>query len=294
MWETSPVGPFDRWPTGSGFEYFYGFVGGEANQYYPGLFEGTSAVEPPKTPEEGYTLNEDLGDRAISWLRQQKALTPDKPFFMYYAPGATHAPHHVPKEWSDKYKGKFDGGWDKQREETFARQKKLGVIPKDAVLTPRPKEIPAWDDMPAELKPILARQMEIYAGFLEQTDHHIGRVVDALEELGHPRRHADLSHHRRQRRVGGGHAQRLLQRDDDAERHARHRDAPSSCATRSTTSARPRPTTTTPSAGRTRCARPTSGPSRSRRTGAARATAPSSTGRTASTPRARRDRSSTT
>ena len=183
-WETSPVGPFDRWPTGSGFEYFYGFVGGEANQYYPGLFEGTSAVEPPRTPEEGYTLNEDLGDKAVRWLHQQKALAPDKPFFMYYAPGATHAPHHVPKEWSAKYKGKFDGGWDKQREETFARQKKLGVIPKDAVLTARPKEIPAWDDMPAELKPILAREMEIYAGFLEQTDHEIGRVVAALEELG--------------------------------------------------------------------------------------------------------------
>jgi arylsulfatase A-like enzyme len=183
MWENSPVGRFERWPTGSGFEYFYGFVGGEANQYYPGLFEGTSAIEPPRTPEEGYTLNEDLGDKAVAWLRQQKSLTPDKPFFMYYAPGATHAPHHVPKEWSAKYKGKFDGGWDKQREETFARQKKLGVIPKDAVLTARPKQIPAWDDMPAELKPILARQMEIYAGFLEQTDHHIGRVVATLEEL---------------------------------------------------------------------------------------------------------------
>jgi len=182
-WENSPVGPFERWPTGSGFEYFYGFVGGEANQYYPGLFEGTSAIEPPKTPEEGYTLNEDLGDKAVAWLRQQKSLTPDKPFFMYYAPGATHAPHHVPKEWSAKYKGKFDKGWDKQREETFARQKQLGVIPKDAVLTPRPKQIRAWDDMPAELKPILAREMEIYAGFLEQTDHHIGRVVAALEEL---------------------------------------------------------------------------------------------------------------
>ena len=129
MWETSPVGPFDRWPTGSGFEYFYGFVGGEANQYYPGLFEGTTAVEPPKTPEEGYTLNEDLGDKAINWLRQQKSLTPDKPFFMYYAPGATHAPHHVPKEWSDKYKGKFDEGWDKQREEIVRAAEEAGRDP---------------------------------------------------------------------------------------------------------------------------------------------------------------------
>lgn len=183
FWEVSPMGPFNQWPTGSGFEYFYGFVGGEANQYYPGLYQGTLAVEPPKTPEEGYTLTEDLADHAITWVRQQKALMPDKPFFMYFAPGATHAPHQVPKEWSDKYKGKFDGGWDKLRAETFARQKKLGLIPEDAELTARHKEIPAWDDMPAELKPVLARQMEIYAGFMEQTDHHVGRLVDALADL---------------------------------------------------------------------------------------------------------------
>jgi arylsulfatase A-like enzyme len=182
-WEVTPMGPFQQWPTGSGFEHFYGFVGGEANQYYPGLYEGTTAVEPPKTPEEGYTLTEDLANRATTWIRQQKALMPDKPFFVYFAPGATHAPHHVPKEWSDKYKGKFDGGWDKLREETLARQKKLGVIPTDAVLTARHKEIPAWDEMPADLKPVLARQMEIYAGFLEQVDHYIGQLVDTLEDL---------------------------------------------------------------------------------------------------------------
>jgi len=182
-WETSPMGPFHQWPTGSGFEYFYGFVGGEANQYYPGLFEGTQAVEPPKTPDEGYTLNQDLADKAIGWVRQQKALMPDKPFFMYFAPGATHAPHHVPEEWSAKYKGKFDGGWDKLREQTFARQKELGVIPREAELTRRPKEIPAWDEMPDKLKPVLAREMEIYAGFLEQTDFHIGRVLDTLQDL---------------------------------------------------------------------------------------------------------------
>jgi arylsulfatase A-like enzyme len=183
-WEVSPVGPFHQWPTGSGFEYFYGFVGGEANQYYPGLYEGTTAVEPPKTPEEGYTLNEDLADRAITWVRQQKALAPDKPFFMYYVPGATHAPHHVPAQWSDKYQGKFDAGWDVLREQIFAKQKELGVIPADAELTKRHKEIPAWEDMPAELKPVLARQMEIYAGFMEQTDHEVGRVVDAIDDLG--------------------------------------------------------------------------------------------------------------
>ncbi len=183
-WEVTPVGPFHQWPTGSGFEYFYGFVGGEANQYYPGLYEGTSAVEPPRTPEEGYTLTEDLADHAITWVRQQKALLPDKPFFMYFAPGATHAPHHVPEEWSEKYRGKFDDGWDILRERIIERQKKLGVVPQDAELTARHDEIPAWDDMPDELKPVLARQMEIYAGFLEQTDHEVGRVVDAIADLG--------------------------------------------------------------------------------------------------------------
>jgi arylsulfatase A-like enzyme len=183
-WEVSPVGPFRQWPTGSGVEYFYGFVGAEANQYYPGLYEGTAPVEPPKTPEEGYTLNEDLADHAITWVRQQKALMPDKPFFMYWAPGAVHAPHHVPKEWSDKYRGKFDAGWDVARERILARQKELGVVPADAELTRRHDEIPAWDDMPAELKPVLARQMEIYAGFLEQTDHELGRIVDTLQDLG--------------------------------------------------------------------------------------------------------------
>lgn len=184
VWEVSPVGPFQQWPTGSGFEYFYGFVGGEANQYYPGLYEGTMAVEPPKTPEEGYTLTEDLADHAVTWVRQQKALTPDKPFFMYFAPGATHAPHHVPKVWSDKYRGEFDAGWDVLREQIFARQKELGVIPGNAELTARHAEIPAWDDMPADLRPVLARQMEIYAGFMEQTDHEVGRVLAAIADLG--------------------------------------------------------------------------------------------------------------
>ena len=224
VWEVSPVGPFHQWPTGSGFEHFYGFIGGEANQYYPGLFEGTTPVEPEKTPEEGYTLNEDLADRAITWVRQQKALAPDKPFFMYYAPGATHAPHHVPKEWSDKYKGKFDDGWDVLREKILPKQKSLGVVPKDAELTARHAEIPAWNDMPAELKPVLARQMEIYAGFLEQTDFHVGRLVDAIDDLGRTREHADLLHHRRQRRIRGGHTERLLQRDVHAQRIGRHRD----------------------------------------------------------------------
>jgi arylsulfatase A-like enzyme len=184
VWETSPMGPFHAWPTGSGFEYFYGFIGGEAHQYYPAIYEGTIPVEPEKTPEEGYHFMEDMTDKAIKWVRQQKALMGDKPFFAYFAPGATHAPHHVTPEWADKYKGQFDDGWDALRERTFARQKELGVIPADAELTPRHEEIPAWDDMPEELKPVLSRQMEIYAGFLEFTDRHVGRLLDALEDLG--------------------------------------------------------------------------------------------------------------
>jgi arylsulfatase A-like enzyme len=184
VWQTSPVGPFDAWPTGGGgFEYFYGFIGGEANQWYPTLYEGTTPVEVKKTPEEGYHFMEDMTDKALAWIGQQKALAPDKPFFVYFAPGATHAPHHVPKEWADKYKGKFDQGWDKLREEIFARQKKLGVIPKDCELTKRHEEIPAWDKMPEALKPSLRRQMEVYAGFLEYADHHVGRLFDSLEKL---------------------------------------------------------------------------------------------------------------
>ena len=184
VWECSPAGPFDAWPTGGGgFEYFYGFVGGEANQWYPTLYEGTTPVEVKKTPEEGYHFLEDMTDKAMSWIGQQKALIPDKPFFVYFAPGATHAPHHVPKEWADKYKGMFDDGWDKLREATFAKQKKLGVIPEDCQLTARHKEIPAWDKMPEDLKPVLRRQMEVYAGFLEYTDHHVGRLLDMLEKF---------------------------------------------------------------------------------------------------------------
>ena len=184
VWQTSPMGPFDNWPTGSGFEHFYGFIGGETNQYAPAIYQDTVPVEPSKTAAEGYHFTEDMTDHAIDWIRQQKALMPDKPFFAYFAPGATHAPHHVPTEWSDKYRGKFDGGWDRLREETFARQKALGVIPEDAELTARAAEIPGWDEMPDDLKPVLSRQMEVYAGFLEHTDHHVGRLIDAIDDLG--------------------------------------------------------------------------------------------------------------
>ena len=184
-WQTSPVGPFDAWPSGGGgFETFYGFIGGENNQYYPALYDGFTPVEAGTTPEEGYHLTEDLADHAIDWVRTQKALAPEKPFFMYFAPGATHAPHHVPTEWADKYAGKFAGGWDVQRESTLARQKQLGVVPADAELTTRPDAIPSWHDMPEELKPVLERQMEVYAGFLEHVDHHVGRLIDSIETIG--------------------------------------------------------------------------------------------------------------
>ncbi|MFD6057689.1 sulfatase-like hydrolase/transferase [Rhodococcus wratislaviensis] len=185
VWESSPVGHFDHWPhPGGGFEYFYGFIGGETNQWYPAIYENTSPLEPWGTPDEGYHFMADMADKAIAWTKQQKALAPDKPFFTYFAPGATHAPHHVPKEWADKYRGKFDQGWDKLREETFARQKELGVVPREATLTARSPGIPAWEEMSEKLRPALARQMEVYAGFLAYTDHHVGRVLDSLDDLG--------------------------------------------------------------------------------------------------------------
>ncbi|WP_292765769.1 arylsulfatase [Microbacterium sp. UBA3486] len=180
VWETGPTGPFDHWPAFSGFERFYGFIGGETNQWTPALVDGVTAVEPPT--DEDYHLMPDLADKTIDYIRQQKSLTPDKPFFIYFAPGATHAPHHVPKDWIAKYEGAFDHGWDAQREQTFAKQIKLGVIAPDSKLTERPEGLPAWDDVPDEQKPILAHQMEVYAAFLEYADFHTGRVIDALEE----------------------------------------------------------------------------------------------------------------
>lgn len=181
-WEVSVSGPYDRWPTHSGFDKFYGFIGGETNQWAPAIYDGTIRVEHKKTPN--YHFTEDMTDQAIEWMQAQKSLTPDKPFYVYFATGATHAPHHAPKEYIDKYKGKFDQGWDKLREETFARQKKFGVIPQEAQLTARPKEIPAWDSLTPEQQKLLSRQMEVYAAFAEHTDHEIGRLIDALEETG--------------------------------------------------------------------------------------------------------------
>lgn len=181
-WEVSVSGPYDRWPTRSGFDKFYGFIGGETNQWAPAVYDGTVRVEVPHDPEYHFTT--DMTNQAINWVNAQQSLTPDKPFYMYFATGATHAPHHAPKAYIEKYKGKFDQGWDKLREETFARQKALGVIPQDAKLTPRPKEIPAWDDQTPEQKRLFARQMETFAGFAEHTDAEVGRLVQALEEMG--------------------------------------------------------------------------------------------------------------
>ena len=181
-WEVSPSGPTDRWPTRSGFDHFYGFIGGETNQWAPAIYEDMSRVEVPKDPNYHFTT--DMTNKAIGWMSAQKSLTPDRPFFIYYAPGATHAPHHAPKEYIDKYKGKFDQGWDKVREETLARQIKLGVVPAGTKLAPKPKEIKDWDKLSADEQKLFARQMEVFAGFGEHTDYEIGRLIQAIEDLG--------------------------------------------------------------------------------------------------------------
>lgn len=181
-WETSQSGPFDRWPTGEGFERFYGFMGGETDQFDPTLYDGTTPIMRPAGAR--YHLTEDMTDKAVSWLRTQHAVTPDKPMLLYFAPGATHAPFQAPREWIDRYKGKFDQGWDKMREEIFARQKRLGVIPADTVLTPRDARIPAWDSLTPDQKKIASRLMEVYAGFLAHTDAQIGKLIDALKANG--------------------------------------------------------------------------------------------------------------
>jgi arylsulfatase A-like enzyme len=182
-WQTSQAGPFDLWPTGLGFDYFYGFIGGDTSQWRPNATEGTKPIE-PYIGNPDYNFDYDIADQATKWIKMQKAVAPDRPFFCYYAPGATHAPHHPKRPWVEKYKGKFDQGWDKVREETFARQKTLGVIPADARLTGRAPGVPAWDSLSPEQKTVYARMMEVYAGYLEQTDHNVGRVVEAIRETG--------------------------------------------------------------------------------------------------------------
>ena len=176
------AGPFDRWPSGLGFDYFYGFLPGESNQYEPIVVENNTVIGTP--PGKDYYFPTDMADHTIAWIRDQKAQSPDKPFFVYFSTGGSHAPHHVPKEWADKYKGKFDQGWDRLREETFARQKALGVVPATAKLTERDAAFPAWDSLSADEKQLYARQMEVYAGYQEVTDHEIGRVVETIDGMG--------------------------------------------------------------------------------------------------------------
>src|SRR5215468_9280796 len=182
-WQTSEAGPFDLWPTGLGFNYFYGFIGGDTDQWHPSLVEGTKPIE-PYFGKPDYILDVDLADHAIDWIRKQKASAPQRPFLAYYATGTAHAPHHAPKEWIAKFKGKFDQGWDKVREDTLARQKKLGVVPADTQLSARPKELPAWDSLSADQKRLYARMAEVYAGALAHADYNIGRVIDAIREIG--------------------------------------------------------------------------------------------------------------
>jgi arylsulfatase A-like enzyme len=181
-WEASVAGPFDRWPTRQGFDKFYGFLGGETNQWAPFIYDGTHQVELPEDPD--YHFLTDMTDQSVAWLRYQKALTPDKPFFIYYAPGATHAPHHVPAHWIARWKGKFDQGWDAMREQILARQVELGVVPRGTKLAPKPEAIPDWDSLSGDEQRLFARQAEVFAAFVQMTDHEIGRVIDAIEQTG--------------------------------------------------------------------------------------------------------------
>lgn len=182
--QTSPAGPFDNWPTRMGFDYFYGFIGGEADQFYPSLYRDRTPVDPPGTPESGYQLTRDLATDCIAWMREQKSIAPDRPFFAYFAPGAGHAPHQPPLDWRGRHKGKFDMGWDEYRSKVYQRQLEMGVIPKDTKLTERPKEIPAWDSFGPKEKQLFSRFAENYADFMEHADYEVGRVVDAVQELG--------------------------------------------------------------------------------------------------------------
>ena len=176
----SAVGPFDRWPLGRGFERFYGFLGGDTSQWYPDLVYDNHQVEPPAAPEQGYHLNVDLADKAIQFIADAAQVAPEKPFYLHYCPGATHAPHHVPREWADRYAGQFDDGWDAYRERVFARQKALGIMPEDTELSRHDPDVPAWESLSPDARRLAAPMMEVFAGFLSHTDHHLGRVLDFL------------------------------------------------------------------------------------------------------------------
>ncbi len=183
-WEQSASGPFERWPLGLGFERYYGFLNGDTNQWTPALVRDNAFVDPPRTPEEGYHLSEDLADQAIRMVQDQQQATPGKPFFLYFAPGATHAPHHAPRAWIDRYDGRFAAGWESWRAHAFARQVEMGIVPAETRLTERPPWIPAWDELPAEQRRLFARGMEAFAGFLSHTDAQIGRLLEFLGTVG--------------------------------------------------------------------------------------------------------------
>jgi len=183
-YQASAAGPYDRWPLGRGFERFYGFLGGETNQYYPELVYDNHTIEAEKSPEDGYHLTPDLVDKAISFIADAKQVAPNKPFFLYFCPGAMHAPHHVPKEWADRYKGKFDAGWEAFRQQVFKRQKELGIVPADAELSRHDPDVQQWDALSADEKKVFVRMMEVFAGFLTHTDYHIGRLIEFLKNLG--------------------------------------------------------------------------------------------------------------
>ena len=289
-WEVSVSGPFDRWPTHSGFDKFYGFIGGETNQWAPLVFDGTVKVEPPHDPNYHFTT--DMTNQAIQWIRSQQSLTPDKPFFTYFATGATHAPHHVPKDWIAKFKGKFDGGWDKYREETFARQKQMGIIPQNAKLAAKPADIKDWDK--------LTRRREAAVRAADGGVRGVRRAHRPRDRPrgegdrgpGRARQHADPVRGRRQRRQRRRRHGRHVQRDDVLQRRRRRRCP--TCSRTSTSGAGPRPSRTWRRAGRWPATRPSCGPSRSPPTSAARATRSSSAGPLGSRPRARSAASSST
>ncbi len=293
-WETSLVGPFDRWSDGLGFDYFYGFVGGDTDQYSPALVENKKRIEPPETNEDGspYHFTTDIADHAIRTIRAAKAVAPQRPFFLYFATGATHAPHQVPEEWIAKFKGQFDMGWDEYREQTFARQKELGVVPQDAKLTPRPDSLPAWDSLPEDERKVYARMMEVFAAFTAHTDHEVGRVIDAIEQAGELDNTLILYMAGDNGSSAEGGLNGLLNEMTffngipepldtklAAHRHPRRPDST---------------TTTSPPPGPGRWTRRSSGPSRSPATSAAPATAWRSPGRRGSRPAARSATSSTT
>ena len=217
--ETTAMGPFDRWPTGYGFEHFYGFLAGETSQWEPRLVENTNMIEPPHDPD--YHLTRDLADQAITWLRQHRSFAPDKPFLMYWAPGAGHGPHQIFKENADAYAGKFDDGWDAMRERVYARQKALGWIPADTDLNSRPEGILPWDAIPQDQRAFQTRLMEVFAGFVEDADVQAGRIMARTGPPRTARQHAGLLHLRRQRGVGRG-PERHDQRASGAEQHSQH------------------------------------------------------------------------